>query len=640
MNEIPANVLLQRYCHEEDDGAFRELVSRYIGLVYGTALRRVGGDVHLAQDIVQLTFTDLARKASSIPPTTPVAGWLHQNTCFRAAGIVRSEQRRQAREQKAAHMESIDREDSASWTRLAPLLDEGLERLPSRLRDALLLRFCEGRDFSSIAKTLGISDDAAQKRVSRGLEQLRSFFVRRGVATATGSLAASLSAQAISAPPAGFAAIVAQNSLLSAAASTTAISAILFMATKTKLALGVAVVVAAGFMIVSQQRETKRLRNELASAREAATSRVSASNSTEKRPLLDQNPTSAALPRDQLEQDVLEAARDRLWRTDGKRWQALIASIPIADLKGILDTIQRSTNAEVRRVAREELVARWARTDPKAASAWCDVLPVSAETSSLKGHVSEIWMDADPDVAMKRGATAAHDIGAMARHDVQAAASHVLSLASSAEREHGLAMIGHLWAERDPEGAVRWLQTLQSREDLLMAFRGMANRLAEVAPANVGLYLETFATDKKFSEVGREFAVCWANVDPLAAAKWAATLPSATEMRARAMAGIADAWALSDPTAVAEWLKPLPRDEAKDKAISQFVSSASAYNPRLAAALAGEMGDPVMRSAAVAQILRHWSNLDRAAASHWLENLSFLNPAEKRQLAQTVSPPR
>ncbi len=640
MNEIPANVLLQRYCDRRDDDAFRELVSRYIGLVYGTALRRVGGDAHLAQDIVQLTFTDLARKARSIPPTTPVAGWLHQNTCFRAAGIVRTEQRRQAREQKAAHMESIDREDSASWTRLAPLLDEGLERLPSRLRDALLLRFCEGRDFSSIAKTLGISDDAAQKRVSRGLEQLRSFFARRGVATAAGSLAASLSAQAASAPPASLAAIVAQNSLLSAAASTTGTSAILFMATKTKLALGVAVVVAAGFVIVSQQRETKRLRNELANAREAATARVNASLSREEEtPALGENPASAALPRDQLEQAVLGAARDRLWRTDGKRWHALIASIPITDLKGILDVIQRSTAAEVRRVAREELVVRWARVNPQAASAWCDGLPVSPETFSLKRQVAEIWMDADPSAVTKRGPIPARDLSALARHDVQAAASHALALDPSPERETTLSTIGHIWAEKDPEGAVRWLQTLHSRADLLMAFRGMADRLAEVAPANAGLYLETFAAEKKFSEVGGAFAVSWANTDPSAAAKWAAALPPGTEMRTRAMAGIAHAWAFSDPTAAAEWLKPQPRDEAKDKAITQFVSSAGAHDPRLAAALAGEIGDTAMRSAAVGEIVRHWSILDRAAASRWLESIPFLDSAEKRKLAQNVAQP-
>jgi hypothetical protein len=66
--------LLTRYAREGSEGAFGELVGRYINLVYSTALRRVNGNSQLAQEVAQLVFTDLARKAGSLRRQTVLAG--------------------------------------------------------------------------------------------------------------------------------------------------------------------------------------------------------------------------------------------------------------------------------------------------------------------------------------------------------------------------------------------------------------------------------------------------------------------------------------------------------------------------------------------------------------------------------------
>lgn len=63
--------LLRRYATENAEDAFGELVRRHLGLVYFSALRQLGGDEHLAKDIAQSVFTDLARKAMIRTP----AGW-------------------------------------------------------------------------------------------------------------------------------------------------------------------------------------------------------------------------------------------------------------------------------------------------------------------------------------------------------------------------------------------------------------------------------------------------------------------------------------------------------------------------------------------------------------------------------------
>jgi DNA-directed RNA polymerase specialized sigma24 family protein len=58
--------LLRRYVDYRAEDAFTELVRRHVRLVYSCALRSVGHDAHLAEDVTQMVFTDLARKAPSL----------------------------------------------------------------------------------------------------------------------------------------------------------------------------------------------------------------------------------------------------------------------------------------------------------------------------------------------------------------------------------------------------------------------------------------------------------------------------------------------------------------------------------------------------------------------------------------------
>src|SRR5436190_14415346 len=117
--------LLRNYAEECSESAFTQLVNRHIPLVYSTALRVVGGDFHLAQDVAQTVFADLARKARGQDGPEIVAGWLYRHTYFTASKAVRRDRRRQARERQATDMKpQQDRNESRfDAEKLAAVLD-------------------------------------------------------------------------------------------------------------------------------------------------------------------------------------------------------------------------------------------------------------------------------------------------------------------------------------------------------------------------------------------------------------------------------------------------------------------------------------------------------------------------------------
>src|SRR5512140_1963274 len=94
--------LLQSYLNGSEP-AFRELVARYVNLVYSAASRHLG-DPAQAEDVVQTVFTALAVKARRLPKGVLLGGWLYRHTCFVAAQASRTERRRQAREREAVAM--------------------------------------------------------------------------------------------------------------------------------------------------------------------------------------------------------------------------------------------------------------------------------------------------------------------------------------------------------------------------------------------------------------------------------------------------------------------------------------------------------------------------------------------------------
>jgi RNA polymerase sigma factor (sigma-70 family) len=195
--------LLRCYAHDHSNAAFAELVERHIEMIYNTALRRLNGDAHLAEDAVQLVFVDLARKAGALHRHPALLGWLHTSTRYAAAVLARRESRRRARE-RIAHAMDPDPSpaENIPWETLRPLIDGELDRLGETDRQAVLLRFFGGRSFAEIGAELNVSEEASRKRVARAIEQLRRGLVARGITATGAALATALSAVPVYAVPA------------------------------------------------------------------------------------------------------------------------------------------------------------------------------------------------------------------------------------------------------------------------------------------------------------------------------------------------------------------------------------------------------------------------------------------------------
>lgn len=265
--------LLRHYADNRSEEAFAELVRRHIGSVYAVALRSVGGDSHLAKDVTQEVFTDLARKAASLSRRETLVGWLFVASRFAASKSIRRNRQQRTLGERAQRMTepAVHSETEPAWVELRGVLDDAIHELSEPDREAILLHFFAKRTYADLAAKLAITESGARMRVERALDKLRTSLGRRGITSTGGALAAALGGQAVAAVPGTLATAVTTAALAGAANSGGAAFLYLMSITKPQLVAAVAVALTgAAILGVAQHREITALRVEQASLQSEA----------------------------------------------------------------------------------------------------------------------------------------------------------------------------------------------------------------------------------------------------------------------------------------------------------------------------------------------------------------------------------
>jgi RNA polymerase sigma factor (sigma-70 family) len=260
--------LLRDYAERGTEAAFTELVRRHTNLVYSAAMRQVE-TAAVAAEITQNVFVRLAQGAKALVPRlvpeSSLAGWLCRSAGNLARNHRRDEFRRSTRE-KLAMEQLITAPDAApNWEQLRRVLDDAMSELNETDYDALVLRFYQNQDFRAVGAAIGVSDDTAQKRVTRALDKLRDLLAQRGIRTTAATLGVVISANAVQSAPVGLALTISAAAL----AGTTATTSTLIAATtktiamttlqKTLVTATVAILAAAG---IYEARQAAQLREQ------------------------------------------------------------------------------------------------------------------------------------------------------------------------------------------------------------------------------------------------------------------------------------------------------------------------------------------------------------------------------------------
>lgn len=189
---LTSSEALARLARERDPQAWSALIGRH-GAAILRAAGRVTNDAALREDICQETLLQIRAHAGDFhPPGYPhpsqdsevfARAWVMRIACCTALKMIRTRARSAERETKlppavppASPAETVVAQEQAEQVR------REVAALPESHRDAVSLRFFGECAYAEIAATLTISEEAAKKRVQRGLDLLRARLSAGGLA--------------------------------------------------------------------------------------------------------------------------------------------------------------------------------------------------------------------------------------------------------------------------------------------------------------------------------------------------------------------------------------------------------------------------------------------------------------------------
>ena len=666
--------LLRDYIEHRSEAAFNELVARHINLVYSTALRLVC-DAQLARDVAQEVFIVLARNPRGIKNPRALAGWLYRTARFTAGTMIRSERRRRERERAAVELMTMSEDADALWRNVAPHLDDALAALEQGDQDALALRFFESKSFREVGDSLGISDDTAQKRVSRALERIRSHLAGVGITASVPLLGSVISSHGIQPAPAGIAAGIAGRALATVSSNATALKLIEFMtATKMKTA-GIALVLAivAATPIVLQRTAgpakagipstpprppefavnsaTQQVGTVARSVTDvlAALGKLSGEPDYERRYArsreLANSVSLSDIPNAIGRADIwhMQNRADKLFERQlrGEFMNLLIARLARSDPKLALETalhVAPSPKAQgqdftVGDAAIEVALTAWVHQNAGAASEWVQNHPAEWGAHRLKALLIQSLASENPELALaeadkqsERQQYYSAIFAKWASAEPATAAARAQNLPAGALKREALTGLLQTWALTDAAGAAGFVQSLPPDPYKMGLLGEVAKRYAEADGSAAIQWCRSLPSKKEQSLAATYVVDGLAAADPRAAARFL----ESDGLSAYYQYLIADQWARTDVLAAAAWVKQLREGPEKQRAFDVIAGRWTHADPQAAAEFAFNLpaeqsphdGPAVTgRNNLLLGVVQQWARDAAPAALDWVRAL-------------------
>lgn len=560
--------LLRAWSKDRCEESFGALVERYTDLVFGTAARRMI-DRQLAEEVSQNVFITLAKKAGQLKGANGIGGWLFKATVLEAAGVRRSESRRNERMRELKELEDTLRSvgGEAMGGEALEIVDEGLAGLGAADRNVLITRFFNGVSYEKMALASGRSESACRKQVSRAMQKLAELLEDRGVRVSTTVLAAGLGAIMTTRAPAELAGTCASGAIGATAgvAAPGILTIILTAMTTTKITSvlvlgGVLLLVSTGAGYVAGRGDAREEAANAASKASLEETRKSSRKGGDDR----SEASPASLRKTSADETRIATILNNLKKKlRGKGWdQAMEAGVPLvaglmgSDMEKAFAVMSGEKNNSLRQTVQAILYRRWAALDGPAAIDHAMKQEDEFTRKVALGQGVPAWGAVDPQ-------------GALAWHQAMMNQDELPVDELTANRMMGAILRG--WSQTDMSAAWDRYEALSSDQQRA-ALSSMDNLVADERYREAMVARVAVIEDEKLrSQVVQEVGEVWARTDPEAAVEWFDTIEFADPMlRLRAGMEIGEEWFEKDAVAAATWLWPMVPEQMQSRFVGQL----------------------------------------------------------------------
>ena len=177
-NDTPDEELVEKII-AGDKAAFGRLVEPHLPRLLGLA-RRMLSSADEAEDALQNALASVWMARAKLDPRKPVAAYLTTVTLnkfrdrLRRQKVVRLLSLRALGPDVAVAADEPGPDVEIADRQLLAQVTNAIDRLPLRLREALVLVAIEGRSHGEVAKLLGVTEKSVETRVYRARQRLRN----------------------------------------------------------------------------------------------------------------------------------------------------------------------------------------------------------------------------------------------------------------------------------------------------------------------------------------------------------------------------------------------------------------------------------------------------------------------------------